>query len=232
MASATPEGNTGVASRPNQLLGCSWLVVTTSIVPGLLAFSTSNAHGDQASPWKYVGLPRSRQRIAVPSTKIRRDPLRTSAIDPPSTATMLATPAPPPVSVSVSFSTVHGRSDETEAGGRSHDRTSMNAGERPRPMPPTPPPQLESVLAQPQRLTFDQGCSRPTNPARSRRSRAAQLWGAGDGRRTPSSSPRFRCPLRFRTGRTSDWGWRNRWDGNSRFDARGCAVGAARRREG
>lgn len=52
----------GSASRPIQLLGCGWSVVTTSVVPGVSARSTANVHGDQASPWKYVGLPRSRQR--------------------------------------------------------------------------------------------------------------------------------------------------------------------------
>jgi hypothetical protein len=53
-----------------------------------------------------------------------------------------------PVSVSVSFSAVHGRSDETEAGGRSHDRPPMNGGERPRTEPRRPPTDLESVLGQ------------------------------------------------------------------------------------
>ncbi len=62
MAWATPDGSTGVASRPNQLLGCGWFVVTTSVMPGVSACSTANVHGDQASAWEYVGRPRSRHR--------------------------------------------------------------------------------------------------------------------------------------------------------------------------
>lgn len=62
MVWATLDGSTGLASRPNQLLGCGWSVLTTSVVAGTSACSTTNVHGDQASPWKYVGLPRSRQR--------------------------------------------------------------------------------------------------------------------------------------------------------------------------
>ncbi|MFJ9715158.1 hypothetical protein ACIRPQ_04300 [Streptomyces sp. NPDC101213] len=45
-----------------QLLGCGWSVVTTSVMPGVSACSTVKVHGDQAKPWKYVGLPRSRRR--------------------------------------------------------------------------------------------------------------------------------------------------------------------------
>lgn len=52
----------------------------------------------------------------------------------------------PSVSVSVSFIAVHGRSDETDAGSRSHNRPPMNPGERPRTHPHAPPTQLESVL--------------------------------------------------------------------------------------
>lgn len=47
----------------------------------------------------------------------------------------------PPASVSVSFSPVHDRSDETEAGSHPRDRPPMNAGERPRSHPNTPTPQ-------------------------------------------------------------------------------------------
>lgn len=61
-AAATRDGSTGSASRSSQLLGWGWSVVTTSVAPGVSACSTANVHGDQASPWKYVGLPRSRQR--------------------------------------------------------------------------------------------------------------------------------------------------------------------------
>lgn len=49
------------------------------------------------------------------------------------------------VSVSVSFSAVHGRSGETEGGSRSHNRPPMNAGERPCMRPCDAPPQLGSV---------------------------------------------------------------------------------------
>jgi hypothetical protein len=72
-------------------------------------------------------------------------PLQISAMTPPPAATILASPAPPSVSVSVSFSAVHGRSDETQGGSRSDDRSPMNAGERPRTQPRNAPPQLESV---------------------------------------------------------------------------------------
>lgn len=59
---------------------------------------------------------------------------------------MLASPAPPSVSVSVSFSAVRGRSHGTEARSRSGDRPPMNAGERACTQPCEAPPQLESVL--------------------------------------------------------------------------------------
>jgi hypothetical protein len=39
-----------LASRPIQLLRCGWLVVTTSVVPGVSACSTANVHGVQARP--------------------------------------------------------------------------------------------------------------------------------------------------------------------------------------
>jgi hypothetical protein len=51
-----------------------------------------------------------------------------------------------PVSVSVSFSRVHDRSGATPPSARHEAGPSMNAGERPRTQPTTPPPQLESVL--------------------------------------------------------------------------------------
>lgn len=70
-AAATRDGSTGSVSRPSKLLGCGWLVVTTSVISGASACSTANVHGDQARPWKYVGLPRGRQRYAVP---INNDP--------------------------------------------------------------------------------------------------------------------------------------------------------------
>jgi hypothetical protein len=54
----------------------------------------------------------------------------------------------PAVSVSVSSSSVHSRSDETAAGNRPHDRPPMNAGERPRTRLPGPSPQLESGWAE------------------------------------------------------------------------------------
>lgn len=41
------------------------------VAPGTSACSAADAHGDRASPWKYVGLPRNRQRWAVPSAAIR-----------------------------------------------------------------------------------------------------------------------------------------------------------------
>ncbi len=65
---------------------------------------------------------------------------------PPSTAKMPASPAPSSVSVSVSFSAVHGRSGEAQGGIHSGDRPPMHAGERPRPRPPGPPT-LRSVRA-------------------------------------------------------------------------------------
>ena len=50
------------------------------------------------------------------------------------------------VSVSVSFSPVHGRSGETRSRPHAGGQPPMNPGERPRTTPTTPPPQLESVL--------------------------------------------------------------------------------------
>ncbi|MFJ8405836.1 hypothetical protein ACIQ9K_35940 [Streptomyces microflavus] len=50
--SATWEGRTGLAGASNQLLGCGWLVVTTSVEPGASAYSTAYVSGDQMSAWE------------------------------------------------------------------------------------------------------------------------------------------------------------------------------------
>jgi hypothetical protein len=61
----------------------------------------------------------------------------------------LANPPRLSVSVSVSFSTVHGRSEETAALSRSQGQPPTNPGERPRTQPTTPPQHLEGVLVPP-----------------------------------------------------------------------------------
>lgn len=58
---------------------------------------------------------------------------------------MLAAPTMSPVSVSVSFSPVHGRSAGATRRARRTNQTPLNAGERPRTPATTPPPHLESV---------------------------------------------------------------------------------------
>lgn len=92
--------------------------------------------------WTLLGCGRSVATTSVmhgvSACTIGCDPLRM-------TATMLASPAPTSVSVSVSFSAVHGRSGKTKDGSRSHGRTAMNSGERPRPKPLHLATQLESV---------------------------------------------------------------------------------------
>jgi hypothetical protein len=59
---------------------------------------------------------------------------------------MLTDPALPSVSVSVSFTAVHGGSEQAKANGRAHGRPPMNAGERFHTEPSKAPTQLERVL--------------------------------------------------------------------------------------
>lgn len=52
MAGAASHGGTASTSHPIQLLGCTWSVVTTSVVLGVSACSTAYAYGDQAQALK------------------------------------------------------------------------------------------------------------------------------------------------------------------------------------
>jgi hypothetical protein len=67
---------------------------------------------------------------------------------------MLASPVPPSVSVSVSFSAVRGRSDGTEDRSRSGEQPTVNAGERPCTRPREAPTQLESERLRPAAVPY------------------------------------------------------------------------------